>query len=99
MYTFTEEEFLAEVVMSRGWGESTDALLEMMEELIIEEARSVQMANTNKAAMIESSIDDFESNLLQNLIMNTYLESGDVISDFKSSICCTFKHHMSKTNE
>ena len=99
MYTFTEEEFLAEVTMSRGWGESTDALLEMMEELIIEEARSVQMPSTKKAAMIESSMDDFESNLLQNLIMNTYLESGDVISDFKSSICCTFKHHKRKTNE
>ena len=69
----------------------------MMEELIIEEAMALGDPDcNNNASLVEASVKDFESNgLLQSMVMNCSLMfPAQVVGDFKSSICCTFKHHQ-----
>ena len=96
MHTFTEEDFIAQIKKSKSWGEPTNELFEMMEELIIEVANELGDPDCNvNAGLVEASLNDFESNdLLQNLVDNcSLLFPAQVIADFKSSVCCTFKHH------
>lgn len=98
MYSFTDEEFIAQVKKSKGWGEPTTELLDMMEELIMDEARLTAGDCQDKVALVESSISDFESNgLLQGLVNNAQLDVDDVVENFRSSICCTFNHYKRKT--
>jgi len=98
--SFTEEDFIKQVKKSRSWGGPTTELLEMMEEMIIDEARKVGGDCIDKTYMVESSLADFESNdLLINMVNNVYLETGNIIENFRSSICCTFKHYNRKSNE
>lgn len=96
MYSFTDEEFAAQVKTSKEWGDPTAKLMDMMEELIIDEARTMYaMPRFKKGPMVDASIKDFESSeLLQGLVNNAQLDLGatNVVDNFISAICCTFKH-------
>lgn len=97
MYSFSEDEFVAQVKASKIAGEPTIELQDMMEEMIIVESRYDKLTADDKNKMIESSICDFESGgLLERLVKNAKLDLGHVFEFFHSSIRCTFSRFKIK---